>query len=773
MTKKSQSWLFYFSLLIVFVFLSYWLIKSGSSFESEVQSSATPLRLMAEDANENEWTLFVQSVLHNIGEPFAILLLQLIAILITVRIFGLFCVKIGQPTVIGEILAGIVLGPSLLGFFFPEVFKFLFPAESMGNLEILSQLGLILFMFIIGMELEIDEVMKRLNETVVISHASIIVPFFFGIILSYFVYQDYAADHISFLSFSLFIGISMSITAFPVLARIVQEAGLTKTHLGTIALASAASNDVTAWCLLAVVIAIAKTGTIVSALYTIGLSIAYILFMFLVIKPFLKRIATIYQNKEVMNKGIIAFIFLILILSSYATQIIGIHALFGAFLAGVIMPGNLNFRKILTEKIEDIALVLLLPLFFVFTGLRTEIGLLNSPELWALCLVFILIGVAGKFLGTAIPARIAGESWRDSFALGSLMNARGLMELIVLNIGYEMGILPPTIFVILVLMALVTTFMTTPSLAIINKIFPAKTKDWHEDYQSVQKKFKILLSFGRPESGRKLLNIIKVLFGNQDPDIAITALHMTVGTDVNPIHADYFSEEGFEPILDEAKKIELPIKTAYRVTDDVGREIVEIVNEEDYDFLLVGAGISSAKENLFKERASTEENWVQRLYSRINKHGMLFYPGNLLKDKTKVFIEQTSTTVGVFVDRDFSEIHSLLIFLYQPEDIQLFSIAESILLNNPKVHCAILDVTGLLTKSAVTISNVRQFTDKFEENTVLLHKKPLTTELLSRYDFMLITYNSWNIVSEQYKESIQNIPSTLILNEKKQVVDKE
>ncbi len=767
MTQKSRSWLFYVVMLIIFALSSYWLIKGGANFHPKTIDTGNiviPSTTIPE--NSSDWELFVQSTIHNVGEPFAILLMQMIAILFVARVFGFLFIKIGQPTVIGEILAGIVLGPSLLGYFYPEVFQFLFPAKSMGNLEILSQLGLILFMFVIGMELELNELKNKLNETFIISHASIIVPFFMGMALSYFVYEDYAIGNTSFLSFSLFIGISMSITAFPVLARIVQEKGLTKTHLGIISIASAANNDVTAWCLLAVVIAIAKTGTIVSALYTVGFSIVYVLFMFYVIKPFLTRIGNIYQNKEVINKGIVAFIFLILILSAFTTQIIGIHALFGAFLAGVIMPANLNFRKILTEKIEDIALVMLLPLFFVFTGLRTEIGLLNSIELWELCAIFIVVAIIGKFFGSAIPAKIAGESWKDSLSIGALMNARGLMELIVLNIGYEMGILPPTLFVILVLMALVTTFMTSPTLSFINFLFPEKTS-LPEHFDSIQKKFNILVSFGRPESGRKLLNVAKTIFGNNEKEVSVTALHLTIGTDVNPIHAEKFSEEGFKPILSEARKIDLPITTDYRVTDDAGREIVDMVNNEGYDFLLVGAGISMSQKPVFKESPIFEKiKWLNKIVNKLNEQKIIFYPGGLLKDKTKYFIEETKGPVGVFVDRDFTGISSLLVLLYRTEDIHLLQYAESILNNNSNASVIVLDTNGLITSSPLVRKDIRDFSDKYENQITLLHKKKLTAELLSKQSFMLVDYTTWNIISEIYKDALQKTPSTLIISTK-------
>ncbi|MFT3752492.1 MAG: cation:proton antiporter [Paludibacter sp.] len=492
--------------------------------------------------------LFKLSILSNIAEPASMLLLQIISILIVSRIFGLLFAKMGQPTVIGEILAGIVLGPSLLGYFYPDAFHFLFAPKSLGNLYILSQIGLILFMFTIGMELNLNTLKDKIGETYVISHASILIPYFLGMLLAYFVYEEFAAGHTDFLSFALFIGISMSITAFPVLARIVQEKGLSKTHLGTIAIASAANDNVTAWCILAAVIAIAKTGSFVSSLYTILFSVLYVMFMLMLVRPFLKRVGEIYSNSEVLNKSIVAFLLLILILSAYATQLIGIHALFGAFLAGVVMPPLPNFRKLVIEKIEDVSVTLLLPLFFVFTGLRTEIGLLNTPYLWSICALFIAVAITGKFVGGAFTARILGENWKDSLSIGVLMNTRGLMELIVLNIGYEMGILPPPIFVMLVIMALVTTFMTTPALSLINWIFPQKNVAEEYIIQQAQGIFKAMIALGNPENGKTLLNVAKTVLDGTKNSLAVTVLHITPGTDTNPIYGEQFSVESFRGV---------------------------------------------------------------------------------------------------------------------------------------------------------------------------------------------------------------------------------
>ena len=241
-------------------------------------------------------------------------------------------------------------------------------------------------------------------------------------------------------------------------------------------LTCAAADDFTAWCILAAVIALVKSGSSISALYTIGLAVIYVLLMLKLVRPALKRIEGIYNNQEKMRTPIIALLFIMLIVSSYITSIIGIHSLFGAFIAGVIMPTGFSFRKIVIDKIEDVSIVLLLPLFFVITGLRTQIGLLNEGHLWGTFGWILLVAVSGKFGGSALAARIVGQSWKDSLSIGVLMNTRGLMQLIVLNIGYDLGILSPQIFAMMVLMALVTTFMTGPALDLINWLIPEKSE---------------------------------------------------------------------------------------------------------------------------------------------------------------------------------------------------------------------------------------------------------------------------------------------------------
>ncbi len=415
-------------------------------------------------SKESVWQQFKQ----NMENPLSLLLLQIIVILAISRMFGVMVTWIGQPSVVGEIFAGIFLGPSIVGYFFPEFSITLFPQTSLKTLQFLSQIGLAFFMFIVGMELDLEKLKNKAKNAVIISHASIIVPFFLGVLLATGMYEEFAPAHVSFLAFALFMGIAMSITAFPVLARIIQERGLTKTPLGAMAITCAAADDVTAWCILAVVIAIVKAGGILSALFTIGLAVIFVLFMLRVVGPWIKRISTTVVEKEKISKSVVAIAFFILLMSAYVAELIGIHALFGAFLAGVIMPHNIKFKNLLAGKIEDVSLLLLLPIFFAFTGLRTHIEMLNQGHLWGTCMMIIAVAVAGKFGGSALSAKLVGQSWKDSLSIGALMNTRGLMELIVLNIGLDLKILSPAIFSMMVLMALATTFMTGPSLSLIN-----------------------------------------------------------------------------------------------------------------------------------------------------------------------------------------------------------------------------------------------------------------------------------------------------------------
>jgi Kef-type K+ transport system membrane component KefB len=466
--------LIYVLLIGVFASLTWYVIEKGNLIPGQTTEIATGQNISVDnakpvviDGNAN----VVNQILTNIKYPLSILLLQVIIILFTSRVFGIIFRKLGQQTVIGEIIAGVFLGPSIFGWLFPEQFGFIFPHNSFLSLQFLSQIGLAFFMFVIGMELDLSKIRNKAHDAVIISHVSILFPFFLGTCVSYYIFKELAPRGVSFLSFALFMGIAMSITAFPVLARIIKERGLTKTPLGVLAITCAAADDVTAWCLLAATIAIVKAGSVTSSLFTIGLAITYIVLMIYVIKPWLQKTSDRRMKSEKMDRTVVSFSFFILLLSSYFTEIIGIHALFGAFIAGVVMPNSIRFKEILADKIEDVSTILLLPIFFAFTGLRTQIGLLNGGHLWLFCLLIIGVAVVGKLAGSTITAKIIGRTWKDALSLGALMNTRGLMELIVLNIAYDLGVFGPELFSIMVLMALFTTFLTGPILDFVDFSF--------------------------------------------------------------------------------------------------------------------------------------------------------------------------------------------------------------------------------------------------------------------------------------------------------------
>jgi Kef-type K+ transport system membrane component KefB len=403
--------------------------------------------------------------------PLALLLSQIIIIMIATRAFGFIVTKIALPVVVGEIIAGIFLGPSFFGAFLPEYSALLFPIDSLMNLSMISQIGLIFFMFVIGMELDWHNLRNQTHSSVVISHISIIFPFLLGVLLALFLYNDFAPANASFIPFALFIGISMSITAFPVLARIIKEKGLTNTKYGAMALTCAAADDVTAWYILAVIIAVASSASLAASAFSIALIALYLCIMIFIVRPFLAFIGRYYAKDETLSMASVSIILIILLLSSLATEVIGIHALFGAFMAGAMMPSNneSKLRERLAPKLEYVSILVLLPLFFALTGLRTQIGLMEDSFQWIVCGSIIIFAIMGKLFGAAFSAKFMGFSWRESLSLGALMNTRGLMELIVLNIGFELKIIGPELFAMFVIMALVTTAMTGPLLRLIEK----------------------------------------------------------------------------------------------------------------------------------------------------------------------------------------------------------------------------------------------------------------------------------------------------------------
>lgn len=460
--KIARQFVLYVTLMIVFGGLIFYLLHTGKSLDQRTSPFVETAK-----SNPDGGGFFSALYKVNLQDALPRLLLQIIIIIIVTQVLGWLFKKIGQPAVIGETVAGIMLGPSLLGLLFPGIFHFVFAVESLPNLRFLSQIGLILFMFIIGMELDTRLLRKQAFEALIISHASILIPFTLGVFLSYYLYHVYGQT--DFIPFALFMGIAMSITAFPVLARIIRDRKLTDTKLGNLAISCAASDDVTAWCILAILIALIRSGSGINGFFVVAMVVLYVLIMLIPVKKILDRIQAAYEKGKIAYNGLMAIMYSVMLLSAWCTEVIGIHALFGAFLAGIIIPKKDDLHKKIIDRISDVSMVMLLPLFFVYTGLRTNAGILSSPALWVSFLLILTCAVAGKFGGSTLTAKVLGQSWKDSLSIGALMNTRGLMELIVLNIGYDMHIISADIFSMMVLMALLTTMMTNPVLNWIEK----------------------------------------------------------------------------------------------------------------------------------------------------------------------------------------------------------------------------------------------------------------------------------------------------------------
>ena len=525
-------------------------------------------------------------LLANMQHILPTMILQIVLIMMVSRIFGAVFRKLKQPSVIGEIIGGIVLGPSVLGFFFPSISHAIFPAVSLQFLQFFSNMGLILFMFIIGMELDINILMKKALTAVAISHTTIIFTFFLGIIAATYLYAGFVPSDIKFSSFALFMGISMSITAFPVLARIVQEKDIAHSPMGRLILTCAAVDDLTAWCLLAIIIAITKAGIISSAIWTIFYSFLFVAVMIFVVRPILTTYGRRRMfNGDSVNRSFVVTALSVLFFSAYTTEIIGIHTLFGSFMAGVVMPHDKRFKKIMTEKFEDTAVLLFLPLFFVYTGLRTQLTLLNDWHLWVVCIGIVCTAVIGKVGASTISARFYGQTWRNSLSIGVLMNTRGLMELVVLNIAYDLGVFPPKVFAMMVVMALSTTLMTGPGLQMIERFFDKKD---NEEKLPKGRKDHVLISFSVPEMGVSLLQLSHLLLKDENSESDYSALHIKPN-DQYHTHGNEIQENAiFERMHRLSESLGIDVSTRFKVTVEVKKEIVATVKKGNYNLLVLG-----------------------------------------------------------------------------------------------------------------------------------------------------------------------------------------
>jgi len=587
-------------------------------------------------------------------------ILVLVEVLIVIglsRLVGLGFRSIKQPLVIGEIVAGIMLGPSLFGLLAPHIAVTLFPPETIPFLNVLSQVGLIFFMFLIGLELNPKYLSGQLEVAVLTSHVSILVPFSLGTLLAVVLYPLVSNANVSFTAFALFLGAAMSITAFPVLARIITESNLQGTRLGTLALTCAAVDDVTAWCLLAVAIAVARTGDFAGAVPTIIESIVYIGFMLTLGRWFLQGLAKHYQRAGRLSQLLLAGIYMAVVASALITELIGIHLIFGAFLLGAAMPKNEDLVRELAVKTEDFVLIFLLPIFFAYSGLRTQIGLLNRPELWLLCALVLAVAIAGKYFGTYIAARVSGINKREASALGWLMNTRGLTELIVLNIGLELGVISPLIFTMLVIMALVTTFMTSP---LLEWTYPKKlirldvvepeleaetetylgTEDTTVEDETYTRPYRILVPVANPNTQKGLVRLaVAIALNYRQPAVvhplSLIEFEEDYAFESTPVEADRLIAQRRQQLEELINTLEPPQTRSYvhpivRTSSNVARETAQIAALDQVDLILVG--------------------WHRPAFS-----------SNRLGGRVGQILTTAPVDVAVFVDRGSERLENLLV----------------------------------------------------------------------------------------------------------------
>ena len=505
------------------------------------------------------------------------------------RLLGLAFRRWRQPQVVGELVAGLLLGPSFFGWVAPAPFAALFPSDVLPFLKLLSDYGIVFFMFLIGLELDPNLLRDRGRAATAISTASIAVPLFLGGLLALLLYDSLAPVGVPRSTFAVFFAVAMAITAFPVLARILIERDLLRSQVGAMTLTCAAVNDLSAWCLLAAVLAMARSGTTAAAAGIVVAAAAYVTVMFMVVRPLGQRLEIIYRSRGGLTQNLLATVFLLLFASALAAHWAGIHLIFGAFLFGAVLPKQSGFVRELSEKIEDFTTVFLLPIYFAYTGLRTDVGLLDSASSWMLCGLIIVVASAGKFVGSSVAARAAGLAWREAAALGALMNTRGLMELIILNVGLDLGIVGPSVFAMMVLMAIVTTLVATPAL---DALYPAeRLRAEALGAKRATDRSVVLVPVALSASGPQLLDLAVALAA--DADSRIYALH--VGRPVergalgaNDPRPDPSRPETLVPLLDRAAERRIDVHPLSITSSNAADAICEVARLKGANLIVMG-----------------------------------------------------------------------------------------------------------------------------------------------------------------------------------------
>jgi Kef-type K+ transport system membrane component KefB/nucleotide-binding universal stress UspA family protein len=581
-----------------------------------------------------------------------LLLAQIAAIVATSRILGGMTHWLGQPLVIAEIVAGILLGPSLLGWLWPAAMHALFPVSSLSMLTMFSQVGLILFMFLIGLELDPRLLKGRARASVAISHTSIVVPFVLGAGAAVVLYKTHSSPNVPLLHFVLFMGVALSVTAFPVLARILSERHLLSSRVGAITIACAAVDDITAWCLLAFIVTVTRARAVTDAIWTTVLAAGFVMAMLLLLRPFLKRLGARVASREGLTPTGVALTLLLLLLCSSVTELIGIHALFGAFLFGAIFPKEGGLAEALIEKLETVSVVLLLPVFFAYSGLRTQIGLLNDSSDWLITLVIIALATLGKFGGSAVAARLTGLRWREAGAIGILMNTRGLMELIVLNIGLDLGVISPRVFTMLVIMALVTTFITTP---LLRWVYPDKelAQDRLPEPRLVSTTappYTALMCVADPRTGPGMVTVVNALLGPSKANSRLFALHLSNPSDRPSAELRELRPEPgaavLAPLLKRAQDLSVDIRPISFVSAEPAEDICRTAEAKEAAVIFLG--------------------W----------HKPLWAEGRLAGTVSEV-LERAESGVAVLVDRGLKQVQRILVpFAGAKEDVHALRLAK-------------------------------------------------------------------------------------------------
>lgn len=530
------------------------------------------------------------------SEPILALLVQVSLIIGLSRVMGMVFARLRQPQVIGEILAGIMLGPTLLGWVWPAASDWIFPPASLPPLGLLSQLGVIFFLFLIGLEFDPAVIRNKGRAAALISISSVAIPFAFGIALTYYLYSRVftGLTENDFRASALFMGAAISVTAFPVLARILSERSLHRTRVGVLSLTAAAVNDVLAWCILALVVAVARYEGPAAALRTAGLATVYVLVMFFIVRPLLGRLQAAYERQGQLSYNIVAIIFLLLCASAWATERIGIHALFGAFLLGSIMPKQSSFVRHLSEKIEHFTVIFMLPIFFAYTGLLTDLRDVFSANMIGYTVLIVAVACAGKYIGAAGAAMLTGSDLREASAVGVLMNTRGLMELVILKMGLDLGVINDLVFSMMVIMALVTTAMTTP---LLHAVYPRHllVKREAELRRALPPGApSVLIPVSLPRSGGPLLYVADLLTGHGKFPRSITALYLRRPSEreaydsVIEVEQDPATLEALRPLMQEAQRLEVEVDAVSQVSREVPDDIAAIAEVRGANLILMG-----------------------------------------------------------------------------------------------------------------------------------------------------------------------------------------